>query len=125
MITFTTCPTARSTRTTSSLDGEDAATVRNSSTTGRAARAHSELSRYPRNRPRPQPTINLRAKLHQVTRLARRGQPHMPLDVIVPVGRAYHDLPQDLRRKVAHEHPEIPPLTTASARHPAILAPRA
>jgi hypothetical protein len=28
--------------------------------------------------PRPQPTIDLRAKLGQITPLARRGQPHMP-----------------------------------------------
>lgn len=74
--------------------------------------------------PRPQPTIDLRPKLRHLTPHARRGQPHMPLDVIVAVGRGGHDLPEHLRRKVAHDLPEIPPLTTASAHHPAILAPR-
>ncbi len=48
----------------------------------------------------------------------------MPLDVIVAVRGGGHDLPEHVRRKVAHDLPEIPQLTTASARHPAILAPR-
>jgi hypothetical protein len=123
MITFTTCPTARSNSTTRSLDGEDTATERSSSTTGRAARAHSEFSRYPREPTGAQPAIDLRPQLRQVALLACRGQPHMPLDIIVTVSRGGHDLPQHLRRKIAHDLAEIHPLTTASARHPAILAP--
>ncbi len=74
--------------------------------------------------PRPQPTIHLGPKLRQVACLARRRQPHMPLDVVMPVGSRDDDLMQNLGREVAHHLPEILPLTSCSAHHAAILAPR-
>jgi len=79
----------------------------------------------PQEPPRAQPTIDLHPQLRQITALARRGQPYVPLDVTVTIGRGGHDLPQDVWREVAHDLPEISPLTTAFARHSAILAPQA
>jgi hypothetical protein len=48
----------------------------------------------------------------------------MPLDIVVTVSRGRHNLPQHLGRKIAHDLPEILPLTTASACHRASSHPR-